>query len=140
MTVNGYDSYRDSEILSADPLQLVQILYCAAIDSITEAQRHLVAGAIRERSNAISTACEILSELTLSVDQERGGDIARNLIELYDYMQRRLIEANSRQSSKPLAEVETLLRTVLEGWRTCLASVSVPSTETRGPSLLVCSF
>jgi flagellar protein FliS len=140
MTPNRYDSYRETEILCADPVKLVEILYCATIDSVAEARRHLAAGAIRERSNAISKACEILTELTLNLDRERGGEIARNLVELYDYMQRRLLAANIEQSATPLAEVETLLRTVLEGWRSCLQEVEVPSAETQGSSFLAYSF
>ncbi len=140
MTVNSYDSYRENEILNADPVKLIEILYCAAIDSIVEARQYLATGAIRERSNAISKACDILIELTVSVDQSRGGDIAKNLTALYDYMQRRLLEANIQQSAPPLVEVETLLQTLLEGWRTCLLKPEVCSTEPPKQSLLTCSF
>ncbi len=126
MTVNGYDSYRESEILSADPLKLVEILYRAAIESISDAGGHLARGAIRERSNAISKTCEILMELAQSVDLQRGGDIARNLVDLYDYMQRRLLEANIQQVDKPLLEVSGLLRTLLEGWQNCVPTATQP--------------
>ncbi|HBY61333.1 MAG TPA: flagellar export chaperone FliS, partial [Solibacterales bacterium] len=44
-------------------------------------------------------------------------------IELYDYMQRRLLEANARQEDAPLAEVERLLSTVRDGWEECRSSV-----------------
>jgi flagellar protein FliS len=140
MTVNGYDSYRESEILSADPLKLVEILYRAAIESIGEARGHLAAGAIRERSNAISKACEILMELALNVDLQRGGDIARNLVELYDYMQRRLLEANIQQVDRPLMEVSSLLRTLLEGWQTCLPTTTQAMAEPEPSSFRARSF
>jgi flagellin-specific chaperone FliS len=47
--------------------------------------------------------------------------LGSNLIELYDYMQRRLIVANVEQSDPPLAEVAQLLATLLEGWMSCQA-------------------
>src|SRR5258708_7301887 len=140
MTVNGYDSYRESEILSADPLKLVEILYRAAIESISEARDHLACGAIRERSNAISKACEILMELALNVDRERGGDIAKNLMELYDYMQYRLVQANIQQVDKPLMGVNSLLRTLLEGWQSCVPTATRSVAEQEGSSFRAHSF
>ena len=47
----------------------------------------------------------------------RGGAISRGLVELYAYIQTRLIEANSRQIDPPLAEVEQLLGVLQEAWR-----------------------
>jgi len=140
MTVNGYDSYRESEILSADPLKLVEILYRAAIESISEARDHLACGAIRERSNAISKACEILMELALNVDRKRGGDIAKNLIELYDYMQYRLVQSNIQQADKPLMEVTSLLRTLLEGWQSCVPATTRSVAEQEDSSFRAHSF
>ena len=140
MTVNGYDSYRESEILSADPLKLVEILYRAAIESISDARGYLAGGSIRERSNAISKACEILMELALNVDLERGGDVARNLAKLYDYMQYRLLKANMEQIDKPLAEVDSLLRTLLEGWQNCVQTPAAQTTEPEYSSLGAHSF
>jgi flagellar protein FliS len=118
----AYQNNRESEILSASPLELVEMLYKAAIESINDACRHLRAGEIRERSNAISKACAILSELAQSLDHEKGGAISKNLTEIYDYMQRRLLKANIEQIEPPLVEVGKLLATLLEGWQSCIPS------------------
>ena len=55
-------------------------------------------------------------ELTGSLDHQNGGEISQRLMGLYDYIQRRLIEANFRQSDESLVEVLGLLSTILEGW------------------------
>ena len=110
------DAYLESKILTADPLELVRMLYRAARDATRRAQTYLAAGGIAERSREISTALSILSELCASLDPARGGPLSHSLAELYDYMQRRLLEANLRQKPEPLAEVESLLVTLLEGW------------------------
>jgi flagellar protein FliS len=68
------------------------------------------------RAESISKACEILLELAGSLDHQRGGDFSVRLSQLYAYMHRRLVEANSRQSDQPLAEVARLLATLMEGW------------------------
>ncbi len=112
----NYNNYLETEVLNADPLQLVAILYRAAIASVGAARIHLQAGAIRERSLSIVKAEKIIHELMFSLDHEQGGKISRSLASLYSYMQERLIEANSKQAAPPLMEVEQLLSTLLEAW------------------------
>jgi len=109
--------YLEAEVLNADPVKLVQLLYRGAIDAVVTARRHLASGAIRLRSRSITKAWEILLELLQTLDHTHGGDLSRNLASLYTYMQTRLMEANSRQSDAPLKEVEDLLNTLMEGWR-----------------------
>jgi len=116
MPVTAQDAYLESKILTADPLELVRMLYRAAGDATRRARAHLSAGRIAERSREISRALAILSELTGGLDHARGGTLSRSLAELYDYLQRRLLEANLRQKPEPLAEVESLLATLLDGW------------------------
>ena len=119
-SLDAYQDNRESEILNAGPLELVVMLYRAAIDSLADARRHLKAGDIRQRSKAISKVSAILSELTQSLDHEKGGSIAKNLTELYDYLQHLILKANSEQIELPLIEAATLLGTLLEGWETCV--------------------
>jgi flagellar protein FliS len=116
MWQNARDAYLEDRILSADPVELVHLLYQACTTAVGDARRHLAAGEIMARARSISKACEILLELTGSLDHRRGGDISRQLAQLYGYMHRRLLEANFQQSDKPLGEVGGLLATLAEGW------------------------
>lgn len=111
-----HNQYLEAEVMNADPVKLVRLLYRGAIDAVVVARKHLASGAIRERSRSIIKAWEILLELTRSLDHSQGGELSRNLASLYTYMQTRLMEANSKQSDGPLKEVEGLLNTLLEGW------------------------
>jgi flagellar protein FliS len=114
--VSVYNNYLENEVLHADPLRLVQLLYRAATGSVSAARHHLAAGSIAERSKQINKALSILHELLDSLDREKGGEIAQRLGELYAYMTTRLIDANVQQSDVPLAEVERLLGTLTEAW------------------------
>src|SRR3954453_14147117 len=127
MPLDAYQNNRESEILSASGLELIEMLYKGAIGFVNDARRHLRAGEIRERSNAISKVSAILSELSQSLDYEKGGSISQNLGDLYDYMQRLLNKANSEQIEPPLAEVAKLLETLLEGWQACILASSAVS-------------
>jgi flagellar protein FliS len=116
MGYNAHDAYLESRVLSADPIELVRLLYQAATAAVREARRQLADGEIAPRARSVSKACAILTELAGSLDFERGGEISLRLAELYDYMQRRLLEANVQQSEAPLADVLGLLTTLSEAW------------------------
>ena len=91
--------------------------YEGAIEAVRESRVHVAEKRIQERSRAITRAQLIIGELQQSLDFDRGGELSQQLSRLYDYMQRRLIDANFQQAEAPLAEVEKLLETVLESWR-----------------------
>jgi flagellar protein FliS len=110
------DVYLESKVLSADPVELIQILYQSALDSVREARTCLAKGDVAQRSAAISKVTRILLELTASLNHEAGQEISRNLADLYQYMQRRLLDANLKQSDEPLAETQQLLTTPLDAW------------------------
>jgi flagellar secretion chaperone FliS len=114
--VSIYNSYLETEVLSADPIRLVQLLYRSATGSVSAARHHLAEGGIRERSHQITKTLSILHELIDSLNREKGGEIATNLAGLYAYMTTRLIEANVQQIDGPLEEVEKLFVTLSEAW------------------------
>jgi flagellar protein FliS len=121
MWQSAQDAYLESRVLSASPLELVRLLYQAAINAVRDARQHLAAGDIVARSRAINRACQIVFELAGSLDAERGGEISARLADLYDYIGGRLIEANVKQADEPLAEVLGLLATMAEGWQAVAA-------------------
>ena len=116
MSPNPYQQSQDLEVLSASPVELVHLLYRGAIDAIDLARRHLAAGEIKERSRQISKACSILEELISSLNHSLAPVLTKQLASLYEYMHHRLCTANIEQSDGPLAEVRSLLATVLGGW------------------------
>src|SRR5881396_1327482 len=98
MSINAYEQNR---ILSASPVELVRILYTAAVRAVHNARENLLAGDIGGRSREISKAQLILIELATSVDPSKGKDVGERLLALYDYMQGRLVEANAEQKDAP---------------------------------------
>lgn len=117
MSLADYQNNLDLEVLSATPLQLVQMLYQGAFQSVNGAVKCLECGDIRGRSRQINKACAILEELIISLDREQGGEVAKNLAELYSYMHQRLVEANVQQAKAPLQEVAKHLNTLLQAWQ-----------------------
>jgi flagellar protein FliS len=130
---NGHETYLESGVLGADPLELVNLLYQGCRQAVRDAREHLAAARIAERSRAISKACEILTELAASLDHTHASGISQSLALLYDYMQRRMLDANMRQVDEPLAEVLALLTTLGEAWESVNRSASKPASQVESP-------
>lgn len=116
MAQNVYDRYLETEVLSADPLKLVWLLYRGALDAVRAARQSLEQRDIPGRVRQINRAWAIIQELAGCLNHSEGGEISRRLAALYCYMQSRLIEANAQQAAAPLDEVEALLLTLAEAW------------------------
>ena len=99
-------------------MQLIVILYDAAICSLLEAREHIEHKNIEARSRSINKCISIISELQSSLNLKSGGDIASSLNRLYDYMKRRIFTANAQQSSQPLLEIAALLENLRSAWKT----------------------
>lgn len=110
-------AYLEAHVLSADPLELICLLYQHAIDQVRQARRFLASGEIAERCQAISKVLATVGELNSSLDHKAGSAISTNLEQLYCYMTLRLTEANLRRDDKALAEVESLMETLASGWQ-----------------------
>lgn len=118
--------YVENQILSADPMGLVRLLYQGAIDSLLQAASFFSEGKIQERSAAISKAMQIVVELQTSLNMDAGGEIAQRLAQLYAYIQERLVEANAEQKMPPLQEAIKLLNILYGGWEEAALQVITP--------------
>jgi flagellar secretion chaperone FliS len=118
MYENPYAVSLEMQVYSATPVELVRMLVDAAVDSVRAARKHLAERNIMERSRAVNKTYAILAELYGALDHQRGGELSKRLAALYAYMQRRLLDANFRQTDDGLAEVEKLLLPLQEAWRT----------------------
>ena len=121
------DSYLESRVLAADPVELIHILYEHTLAQVKSARAALAAGDIAGRSQAIVKALAALGELEGSLDYNAGGSISGRLARLYQYMRKRLVDGNVKREDGALAEVESLLQTLDEGWRAMQHATSAPA-------------
>ena len=133
----AHRAYLESQILTADPMELVRLMYQAAVAEVRTARVALANRDIRARSKSITKTCDILTELTVGLDRKAGGNYAEKLADLYGYMMRQLTQANFRQVDEPLAEVLNLLTTLLEGWEEAQRLVSPSADRRRYPRLRI---
>lgn len=105
-----------AQAAGADPHRLIQMLMEGGLTRLAQARGAMERQQVAEKGELISKAIGIVNGLRQSLDLEQGGEIALNLDGLYDYMARRLMEANLKNDPLILEEVSSLLREVKEGW------------------------
>ena len=110
--------------MTAHPVRLVEITFDIAVTALEGARECCKAGDIAGRSRFVNKAFEVLAELTESLNYDTGKELADNYARLYDYCQRRLLQANAEQSEPMLFEVESLLRELREAWQVVAANQS----------------
>jgi len=108
--------YREIAVKTASPLQLIVILYDAAVCSVQEARKQMDCRDIAGRSRSINKCIAIISELQSCLNPEAGGEIAASLDRLYDYMKRTAFLASVNQDNQPLVEIESLLDNLRCAW------------------------
>lgn len=119
-TGGGLEQYKkvslQSEIEAASPHRLIQMLMEGAIRKIATAKLCIQNSQVAGKGENISTAISIVSCLRASLDKEEGSEIAENLDNLYDYIERRLLEANLRSDVHILDEISGLIGEIKSAW------------------------
>jgi len=100
----------------ASPHRLVQMLMEGALEKILAAKGFMNNKDVAKKGEQISWAISIIDSLRSCLNVEVGGDFARNLLELYNYMEQRLLEANIKNDPTLLDEVGQLMLQIKSGW------------------------
>ncbi len=119
--VNPYQQYKENAILTASPEELVLMLYNGIIRFIEEAKGAIEKKDYMAANNSIQRAQDIITELMLTLDM--NYDISKNLYSLYDYMLRRLIDANVKKDVTILEEVKGFAIELRNTWSVALNKV-----------------
>lgn len=107
-----------SAVGNADPHTLIQMLIDGAIQRLNTAKMHMKQNNISLKGESIGKAISIIDGLRSSLDMDKGGEIAKNLESLYEYMQRQLLAANLDNKMENIDEVLSLMNEIRAGWQT----------------------
>jgi flagellar protein FliS len=116
--VDPTSTYKETQIKTANQGRLIVMLYEGAIKNINKALEFLGDEHRRydETGTSISKAQDIIAELMVSLDFEKGGDIAKNLFSLYIFMNQQLMQANLKKDEKTLIDVKEMLSELRDVW------------------------
>ena len=128
---NALNSYRETSIKTASQGSLILMLYDEAIKQISAALELMVDEKIkpsnREKiNNSIVKVQEIVTELMASLDLEKGGEIATNLLSIYSFFNQQLLEANIKKETKPLIDVKEMMEELRQAWQQVVNTAARP--------------
>lgn len=129
MSQNAASQYQTQQIMTASPAMLVFMLFEKAISCLKEAIKAIEDNEIEVRWRANGRAMEIISHLQLTLDTDKGGEIAANLDRLYSYMLTRLPKIDIRNEAEAAREVIGLLEPLRESWRELAKQGDAPQKD-----------
>ena len=123
-------SYGDVKVTTgvsgADNVQLIQMLFDGLIESLATAKGQIERGMIMEKSKSLARAGRIVVGLQGALDFDKGGEIARNLNDLYSYITRRLFHVNAHNDLQAVQEIHNLMSEIRGAWQ--MVPSLVPAT------------
>jgi flagellar protein FliS len=112
----GYGAYKKTAVSTASKEQVLLMLYQAAIKNCKKAIEAIEEKKIAAKGEYIGKLQDIVIELNNSLDFEVGGEVAKELSSLYDYIIFSSTQANIKIDSAPLEGCLNVLNTLYEGW------------------------
>ena len=109
-------AYREASVMTASPEQLVVMLYDGCLRFLFQSAYAMREGDRRQSQDRMRRAEAIIDELTVTLDHERGGEIASRLQGIYAFCRRHLIEAALEQNPAKIEEVSELLTELRDAW------------------------
>jgi flagellar protein FliS len=134
---NGYNVYRETSVKTASQGKLIVMLYEEAVRQLDKAiaminqDSSIAPQQIENYGNNLQKVEDIITELQVSLDMEKGGEIAKNLMALYVYFNKELLDATISHDKKKLTFILDMLTELRDAWIT--AANSTANTETRIP-------
>jgi flagellar protein FliS len=127
--VNGYGKYKKSSIESANKEKVLLLLYEGAIRFIKQAKEANEQKNIALRGEMIGRAYDIVMELCSTLDFKIGGEISKNLEQLYIYVLEELTRANITGDSKHFDNSLKILSILYDGWVQAIASIKKKESQ-----------
>ncbi|MCO7125022.1 flagellar export chaperone FliS [Sporolactobacillus shoreicorticis] len=118
MPNNAYNMYQKNSVFTASPGELTLMLYEGCIKFIKQAKIALVNGDYADKNIKLQKAQAIITELMVTLDEKQS--ISKDMMRLYDYIQRRIIQANIKNDTEILDEVEKLILDFRDAWKRVL--------------------
>lgn len=132
----AYNAYKKASVKTASPAELVVLLYEGAVKKLASASSRFTAegklpvAQIESFSADILRAQEIITELQVSLDMEKGGQISQNLMSLYLYFNDQLRSANISRSKEKIDFVHNMMSELSATWKKAAENtVTMPSMQ-----------
>jgi len=116
MNGNIFQTYQQTDIITADPRRLIIMCYEGAIQNLGLAKLHYLNKNYEAKGKAIQKALDIINALREALDFEKGGEIAKNLDRIYDFFNRYILMADIKRDIKGFDQTMFLLGELKSAW------------------------
>lgn len=113
--VNPYQQYQTNSVNTASPGELTLMLYNGCLKFINLAKKAIEENNVEDKNKNIQKAQNIITELMVTLNMD--AEVSQNMLSLYDFMNRRLIEANVKSDVTILEEVEGFVSEFRDTWK-----------------------
>ncbi|MCE3234874.1 MAG: fliS [Vampirovibrio sp.] len=110
------EQYKKNQIETASPEEILIMLYEGAIRFLLVAKKANDEKNVEKCHKNIVKAQHIIQEFMASLDMDIGGDMAVNLMRLYEYLNYQLVQANIKKDMALIDEVLDHLRSLKATW------------------------
>lgn len=115
-SLSKYRQVTVSSVKEMNPYEQINLIFSNIIGKLAAAKGFMERKEIEKKGGAISDSIVLLGALQDTLNMEKGGEISANLMELYNYCQSRLIDANTQNSPEILSEVSDIIKEIKQGW------------------------
>jgi flagellar protein FliS len=112
---NPYQSYQQNSVNTASPGDLTLMLYNGCLKFIHLSKKAIEDKNIEAKNTNLLKAQKIIQELMVTLNMD--SSISKQLLPLYDYLNRRLMEANVQNNIEILNEVEGFVTEFRDTWK-----------------------
>lgn len=112
---NPYQSYQTNAVQTASPGELTLMLYNGCLKFIAQAKKAIEDKDVEARNTNLLKAQKIIQELMITLNMEY--EVAKSMMTMYDYIYRRLVEANIKSDMSILEEVEGYVKEFRDTWK-----------------------
>ncbi len=128
----GLKDYKEMAILSAKPERLILMLYDGALRFLRQAIKGLEEKNLEFAHNNLIRTQNILTELIASLNFDKGGEIAFNLLRIYECMHYTLVQANVKKTPEPARKIYEQIKTLRDSWDAALKNQKKASGDSGG--------
>lgn len=112
---NPYAAYETNSVTTASPGELTLMLYNGCLKFINKAKDAIEENNFELKNTNIQKAQNIISELMVTLNMDIP--VSKHMMQMYDYINRRLIDANIKNSIEILEEVESFVTEFRDTWK-----------------------
>ncbi|WP_409302821.1 flagellar export chaperone FliS [Peribacillus sp. SCS-155] len=112
---NPYQTYQQNSVNTASPGELTLMLYDGCLKFLSQAKKAIDSGSIEKRNINIQKAQNIIQEFMVTLNMD--VTVSKDLMSMYDYLYRRLVEANIHNNKEIVEEVEQFVRELRDTWK-----------------------